>query len=1626
MSTIAPMSFSASIGPRRRKGCLSPLLYAAALAAQPLHAEVDLAPVRDLVSEERVAATLAHFAGWESRVAGYPGADAAARYIRETFREIGLAAIEVHEYDVSVPVERAPGSIRVAATGETAPLHGLWPNLVRTSTLPDGGRMARLIDGGDGSYARLDGKQVEDAVVLMDFNTGDAWLKSAYLGAAGVVFVEPDSTVYLEGERKFLTMPLDLPRYWVPREEGIRLRERLAMSPAGEVEVHIEYRMDWERRPAWNILGTIPGTGPQLRDEAIVLESYYDAMSVVPALAPGAEQAAGITALIELARYFRRNPPKRTLVFLATSAHHLGLRGIDDFIQRCLRRQDPFVDRMLIRRVVDAALKRNLIEQDGVWYRLGSQEFFGKEGLVSRAAEGDSTLIRGVAGAALDEGIVARARGGRLSYGGRGFASADALVETLIDDGDLLQALYRDWAGPEAGPLSVKLFISLDLSTRTDELGVWNSNSEFYFQRYFAPFGKRFMGYAGELADALGYRREDVLVNGISPGAGMSWDSFVPGEISVNSEMVLAAGTPALAFVTVNDARFAVDTPLDRLPGADAGNLARQIRALAGMFHMAFEDAGLFPDFRMRLKDSLGSLTARTMVFPRRSIVPDLPRSGAVGVVRTGKRKSSKGVRGEFYEIVDGDGAFYVNRIRMAEHGIRQLQIEGYYMDPATGRITYAPDRGRQGSVYSMRVAMDWRDKHWQVVLFPCLAYNLYDLVDPQYLTKLSRISVFSEANTAPLEYGYTLGEGPSARDEPVGVLFARDGDRIKLGLGADILGFRYLLLNSAVSDDTGAALGRGYRTEPGTSFARTTYLAARDMWNLDEARMRELTGFGIENRRLGSLHRQARAHLEAAGKAMEQRRWSEFVRRTRAAIGLESRAYPDVKGTQNDVIRGIVFFMALVIPCAFFAERLLISAATIRNQITGFAAVFLAIWVLLSLVHPAFELGNPFVILLAFVILALAVLVISIVSGRFSEQMRKLRTEVAVIHDTDVSRSGASLAAFQLGISNMKRRKLRTALTFATLMLLTFTVLSFTSIRTSLEFYEFRRDSEGLYEGMLIRNKAWTQLEESVLEYAGNAFGGIAAVAPRSWYGHKDRAHVKMKRGDRSHNALGVLGLTPQEAAVSGLEPGPRRRALVPRRGRGRLHPARRHDRPRQARHRPGEGGGGEPKASASSARPSRLIGVADSGDAGRPERSRRRNADPGGLRRHQRPDGDGDGRRGAAREAGHVGDQCLHRAFRAPGAGQRAHRPLPPAAQRRQRQSAAVGGGAFRRGGRRTRSRSRRLLARLAVTLFAGIREEGEERIHVSVYSSLGVTGFSGLANLLHPHSHRLADRSQHDDGQRLRTLPRDRHLLFRGARSRPHRLAVHRRVLRLLRARRGGGVPHRPDGRRTAGGLRPAGRLHAELLVAGRGLLLHAGNGGGAAVHPVPGAQGLADGGARRHPQVAAAPLRRGQLGLRVPLHGERPRGARAVGVPHWLLRLVQRGIDRHLLHGGGRARQDPDGARRRLQHLDGHRVGPFRSRREPARRFPGAARGRAQHLRHHPGDPPPQRRGRLVAAGQPALHQRHPQTVPHLAHPGARHQGRLPAAGRGDPVRRADRGDGLTSDARPPTHAFPPFG
>jgi hypothetical protein len=975
------------------------------------------------INEDKVRERIQVLTGVGSRVPGYPGHEESARYIESEFRRNGLSDIRSEAYHVTAPVDEG-GSLTLDS-GERIPIHGVWPNLIKTSTLPEGGVSTHLVYGGGGEFSDFDGLKMDGAAVLMEFNSWNNWLNAATLGATQVIFIEPDTTSYSEAEQKFLQVPNGVERFWISRAHGDRLKAML--SSQSEVRVHLTSRMTWQKAPARNIIGTIRGTDPVLSERLVVINAYYDAMSVVPALAPGAEMAGGIVGLLELVEYLSKHPPKHTVMFLASSGHHLGFRGVCDFLSRHSRKEKHF---------------------------------------------------------------------------------AKLMTE----------------------PFDVRLLISLDLTSQTNEIGAWNSTRSFYYKRFFTPFGRSFVRYSKAIAAGFGLDPKDALVDGVNPKGGMTWDMYIPGEqLKTDGEVILNTGTPSLSLITVNDARFRVDTPLDRAEHVNVENLTGQIRLIAGVLDLGLNSADLIPDYRLDPDDRMRGLKGFVRTFPRRSIVPDRPKPGAIAALRMGVEKSVKGVRRVYYDLADEKGEFYMPGI--AE---RRVRVSSYFLDPSSGEITYAPNFGPQARIYRGEFDMDWWISKRTMILFPCITTDFYDTVDPRYLTKLERVSIYNEANTRPQEYGYAIGFGP---DEPVGTIFTPPGERVKVAMQTGYIGIRYLLLNSQSSETEALARGVGFPTLTHGSFAKTSFLALSDMWMLNEARMNELKSYSIENHRLNVLHDQARLHIDKAKAAEKDLKWGEYIRHTRAGLGVEARAYPDVKSTQNDVIRGIIFFMLLVIPCAYFTERLLITAADIRWQIAGFATIFVLIWMFLWQVHPAFELSNPFVILLAFVILGLAIFVISIVFARFSDNMKQMKREESLLHDTDVGRVSASVAAFQLGIANMKRRRMRTALTFTTLLLLTFTVLSFTSIKSSLQFHQILRDSEGPYAGMLIRSKYWGALEDAAYDYAKVNFSDVATITPRSWYITRAKKKTPVETTGKSHKTQGVLGLSPDEPLVTGVD---------------------------------------------------------------------------------------------------------------------------------------------------------------------------------------------------------------------------------------------------------------------------------------------------------------------------------------------------------------------------------------------------------------------------------------------------------------------------------------------------------
>lgn len=89
-----------------------------------------------------------------------------------------------------------------------------------------------------------------------------------------------------------------------------------------------------------NVVARLPGSDPALAPQAVLLSAHYDHKGIGPAVAGdsiynGAEDnASGVAALLAAARALAQGaPPKRSIVFIATTAEESGLLGSEAYVR---------------------------------------------------------------------------------------------------------------------------------------------------------------------------------------------------------------------------------------------------------------------------------------------------------------------------------------------------------------------------------------------------------------------------------------------------------------------------------------------------------------------------------------------------------------------------------------------------------------------------------------------------------------------------------------------------------------------------------------------------------------------------------------------------------------------------------------------------------------------------------------------------------------------------------------------------------------------------------------------------------------------------------------------------------------------------------------------------------------------------------------------------------------------------------------------------------------------------------------------------------------------------------------------------------------------------------------------
>lgn len=104
------------------------------------------------------------------------------------------------------------------------------------------------------------------------------------------------------------------------------------------VKLNVTALNAWREVGSHNVVARIPGSDPQLKNEAVVYSAHWDHFGIDDTL-PGPrtqqifhgamDNATGVAALLEIARAYKALPvaPKRTIVFVLTTAEERGLLG---------------------------------------------------------------------------------------------------------------------------------------------------------------------------------------------------------------------------------------------------------------------------------------------------------------------------------------------------------------------------------------------------------------------------------------------------------------------------------------------------------------------------------------------------------------------------------------------------------------------------------------------------------------------------------------------------------------------------------------------------------------------------------------------------------------------------------------------------------------------------------------------------------------------------------------------------------------------------------------------------------------------------------------------------------------------------------------------------------------------------------------------------------------------------------------------------------------------------------------------------------------------------------------------------------------------------------------------------
>lgn len=1084
--------------------------------------------------------------GTADRSLGSDGEARTADYVQSVFESLPaqLKAVTDRQH-FTAPVRKFT-SASLAVDGREIPVHPLFANALAPETVPPDGLRGDLIYVGAGRLEDFDGKVIAGNIVLMDLDSGASWQNAANLGAKALVYLDrgDDAAPRLRFRDKEELTPIDFPRYWVTLEKF-----EAGLAPLAAClgrAARLEGRTEWAKHLASNVYCFIPGQDPDLSEEILLVEAFLDASRYVPEHAPGVDEGTSLATLLHLAQGFAAAPPQRSVLLLASTGHGNNLAGMREAVWALSSKKKELasdLDEMrergeaarttvelleksvltpenpehgsLVLQAIQTEL-RNAIETINTGLRLARKDADANAERIKGLAR-QKLLLRRVgwetAYDKLDEEALAAVNGVRPLALARAKRIAADVTERVasLESALELSALTKE--------KRIAAAVSLHLSSHGNAVGsvddgwmfrliptVNRSKQYTHIRPVLAEAAK---GHAVAYADLLG-------------GTGrQQWFNHFPDQPAMGGELTALAAMPGFTLATLSDMRGAWGTPYDTLERVDMERVRVQADLVTAMLRAL--DRAELPTAPYKAVNGFATLSGRANFLRQGELFPEQKAENALLQV----------YQDQHYSLawVDSLGEFRLPGLADKKHSFGKAIVEGYRFEPGANSASWAIDKSATGKD-RYRVKLNRGQAETDLIMFGCTQTTLFQLEDARSLNHLNRISLIdARTETDPLRYWYSRID---TKQSTLCSLFLEPETPFKVTLSDTVLQRKLLLLGNSAED----MLGQGFLASATPAILNTSMQAAQDMMHLIVPRVENLEQHSIVNQRIRVLLQQGQDHLRQSLEARDALKHSAADQHARACLSVLARVYNDVERTQKDVLGGVLFYIALFVPFAYCLERLLFAHVSIHKRIASFLGLLAVVIAIIYNVHPAFELTySPMVVVLAFFILGLSVLVSLILFTRFEQEMKQLQRRARITRDQSISLWGAFVAAFSIGVTNLRRRKVRTALTCATLVILTYTLLNFTSVRHSQNQGAIRYKPHSPYQGLMLKALEWKSLPKDLGAEIRSTHPDARLLTRRVWWETQDRTRppaISVTFGDKLAVAAGLVGLDAQEAGLA------------------------------------------------------------------------------------------------------------------------------------------------------------------------------------------------------------------------------------------------------------------------------------------------------------------------------------------------------------------------------------------------------------------------------------------------------------------------------------------------------------